>query len=49
MIFETMRDSGGTTHIVFTEHEGWPAFYDTNEPNNLIMIQGEEEDEGSVH
>jgi hypothetical protein len=45
-----MRDSGGTTHVVFTDHEGWPAFYDKEDPDNLVAFQGEEEDdEGSLH
>jgi hypothetical protein len=51
-VLEAMRESGSTTHVVFTEYEGWPALCDRDEPENIIMFKGEEEegsDEGSMH
>lgn len=38
-VLEAMRDSNGTTDVIFFEYNGMPALADKEEPDNVITFQ----------
>lgn len=47
-VLEIMKESGGTTDVIFFEYNNLPAMADAAEPENIIMFQavpGAEEEE----
>lgn len=43
-VLEILRENGGTTHVLFFEHNNLPAMADADEPENIIMFQSVDED-----